>query len=280
MSRVGDVPTARSAPLAGSRVSIRRNARHVAVPLVTTVGILVVAELASRSGLVAAEYVPPVSAVLQRTGQLAGEGALWAPVGETVVQSLGALGIATVIAVPLGLLTGLSEVADDVTAYVIELLRPVPAVALIPLFILLVGTGTALAVALGIFAATWPLLIQTRAGLRETDQVALDTARVFGLPRVARLRWVLLPSAASHIATGLRLSASLTLILAISAQLVAGSPGIGQEIALAQSAGDTVTMYAYVLVAGLLGVLLNAGIGALERPALAWHPSQRAGMTR
>lgn len=266
------------APARRTRAGLRSaQLRRAALPGGTTVAILVLAEVASRTGLVSAEYVPPISAVLERSASLASAGALWASVVHTVTQAVTALGVAALIAVPLGLLTGMSRLLDDLTAYTIELLRPVPSVALIPLFILVIGTGTQLAVALGAFAATWPLLIQTRAGLKEADPLALETARVFGLPWLARVRWVLLPSAAPLVATGLRISATLALILAVTAELVASAPGLGRDVALAQSAGDSVTMYAFVLVTGLVGVTLNTLLRAGERRLLAWHPAVGAG---
>lgn len=247
--------------------------RRVLTPAAATMGVLALSELISWSGVVDPRFVPAVSQILGRLGELVAGGDVWRPVADTLIQAVTAVGLAIIIAVPVGVLTGLVRVADDLTAYVVEFLRPVPAVALIPLLILIVGTGPPLAISLGTFAATWPLLIQTRFGLRDVNPVALDTARVFGLPWTARLRWVILPSAAAHILTGARVAATLALILAVTAELVAGSPGLGQNIALAQSGNDPEAMYAYVVVIGLLGVAVNAGLRQLERRTLSWLPS-------
>ncbi len=267
--RTASGPTARPAPAA------RRRLHGLTAPVLTTALVLGVAELLSRLEVVPPEYFPPVSEVARRLLELAGELAFWQALGQTVGQALTGLGLAVCFAVPLGLLTGLSRTADDLTAYAVELLRPVPSVALIPLAILVVGTGRELAVVLAAFASAWPLLLQTRYGLHEVDPTVMDTARVYGLPWYGRLRWILLPSAAGHIATGLRLSASLAIILAITAELIAGSPGLGRGISLAQSAGDEVTMYAHVVATGLLGVVVSLGLLAAERRVLAWHPSHR-----
>jgi len=247
--------------------------RSALTPAAATVGVLAFVELIRWTGVVDPRFVPSVSQVLGRLGELVAGGGVWRPIGQTLLQAVTAVGLAVVFAVPIGTLTGLIRVADDLTAYVVEFLRPVPAVALIPLLILIVGTGPPLAISLGAFAATWPLLIQTRFGLRDVDPIALDTARVFGLPWTARLRWVILPSAAPHILTGTRVAATLALILAVSAEMVAGSPGLGQNIALAQSGNDPEAMYAYVVVIGFIGVAVNAGLGQIERRTLSWLPS-------
>lgn len=250
------------------------------LPTLTTAGLLVVAEAVLRSPLVDTTYLPTVTAVLGKVGALAQTAPFWQAIADTVAQAAAGLAVAVSVAVPLGFLTGLSRLADDLTAYLVQLLRPVPAVALIPLFILVVGIGDDLAIALGAFAGTWPLLVQVRSGLSDVDPVAADTVRVFGMPWYARIRWVQVPSAMPHILTGLRISATLALILAVTAELVAGSPGLGRDLALGQSAGDVVTMYAYVLVIGTFGVCLNLLLGLVEHRVLAWHADRRHGGMR
>src|SRR5262249_62377599 len=106
------------------------------------------------------------------------------------------------------------------------------------------------------------------------DPVAMDTARSFGFGRVARLRRVTLRSSLSYIATGLRISSSVALILCVTAELVIGSPGLGREINVARQGGATDAMYALIIVTGLLGWLLNALFVRVERRVLHWHPSQ------
>lgn len=258
-----------------TRMSLLQNAWLL--PTVTTIGLLAVAEVALRSPMVDPAYLPTVTAVFDKIGDLARTATFWQAVADTVTQAAAGLGVAVAVAVPLGFLTGLSRLADDLTAYVVQLLRPVPAVALIPLFILVVGIGDNLAIALGAFAGIWPLLVQVRTGLAEVDPVAADTVRVFGLPWYARIRWLQVQGATPHILTGLRISATLALILAVTAELVAGSPGLGRDLALGQSAGDAVTMYAFVLVIGVLGVCLNLLLGLLEDRVLVWHPDRRRG---
>jgi ABC-type nitrate/sulfonate/bicarbonate transport system permease component len=106
--------------------------------------------------------------------------------------------------------------------------------------------------------------------------VARETVRTFRLGRYARFRYLLLPSALPYLMTGVRLAASVALIVAITAELTVGTPGLGKEIGLAQEGGAIPEMYALVLVTGLFGVAVNIAMRRIERLVLAWHPSVRS----
>ncbi len=105
--------------------------------------------------------------------------------------------------------------------------------------------------------------------------MAKDTARAFGLGWGARLRRVVLPSCAPYLATGLRISASVALILVVTGEYIVGVPGLGAEVLVAYSGGAYDRLYALIVVAGLLGLAVNLGFHAVERRALSWHPSHR-----
>src|SRR5690625_4310223 len=112
-------------------------------------------------------------------------------------------------------------------------------------------------------------------GVADVDPVARETARSFGLSRKYRLRYVIWPTALPYLMTGVRLGASVALILAVTAELVIGNPGLGLQISLAQSGNATVEMYALVLTTGFIGVLINFVFRTTERKILSWHPSIR-----
>ena len=177
---------------------------------------------------------------------------------------------------PLGLLIGSSRWAYRALRVPIEFLRPIPSVALIPLAVLIYGQGLQSKVFLAAFASFWPLLIQTIYGVQDVDPVATDTARSFGLGRAERIWRVTVPSAVPYIATGIRISSAVALILAVTAELVIGAAGLGREINVARSGGNLDVMYALIVATGLLGWLLNLATSAGERRVLHWHPSQRA----
>jgi ABC-type nitrate/sulfonate/bicarbonate transport system permease component len=110
----------------------------------------------------------------------------------------------------------------------------------------------------------------------DIDMVANNTAKTYGLGRMARIRYVVFPTALPYLMTGVRLAATVALVLAITAELVIGSPGLGREIALAQSGGAISGMYALVLATGLIGVLINAVMRFIEKKTLSWHSSVRS----
>jgi ABC-type nitrate/sulfonate/bicarbonate transport system permease component len=122
--------------------------------------------------------------------------------------------------------------------------------------------------------------VQTLYGVQDVDPVATDTARSFGFSKRQQLLRVTLPSAVPYIATGIRMASTVALILAVTAELVIGSAGLGREINIARSGGNVELMYALIIVTGLLGWVLNIGLARAERRVLHWHPSQRAGADR
>ena len=187
------------------------------------------------------------------------------------------LGIAAVLAIPIGIALGSSDFAASAFRVPIEFLRPIPSAALIPVLFLTLGTNLKSEVFLAAFGAFWPLLVQTMYGVRDVDPLALDTARSFGVGRLERLYRITLPSALPYIATGLRIASTVALILAFTAELFMGIPGLGQKLNYAESFGLNDQMYALAVATGFLGVAIHLGMTALERRALRWHPSQRTG---
>src|ERR671910_930593 len=157
----------------------------------------------------------------------------------------------------------------------IEFLRPIPSAVLIPLLFLTLGTNIKSELFLAAFGAFWPLLVQTMYGVRDVDPVATDTARSFGVGRLERLVRIKLPSSLPYVATGLRISSTVALILAFTAELFMGTPGLGQAMNFAQSYALNDQLYALALATGFLGLAIHVAMTWLERRALRWHPSQR-----
>jgi ABC-type nitrate/sulfonate/bicarbonate transport system permease component len=248
----------------------------VLAPLAAVAALLVLWELVVAVGIVAETNIPPASAALSELVAQLGDGAFWSAVGSTLEGWAAGLGIAVALGVPLGLLIGSSRWAYRALRVPIEFLRPIPSVALIPLAVLIYGQGLQSKVFLAAFASFWPLLIQTIYGVQDVDPVATDTARSFGLGRAERMWRVTIPSAVPYIATGIRISSAVALILAVTAELVIGAAGLGREINVARSGGNLDVMYALIVATGLLGWLLNLATSAGERRVLHWHPSQRA----
>jgi ABC-type nitrate/sulfonate/bicarbonate transport system permease component len=236
---------------------------------------LVFWEAISRTGVISEKDLPAMSTTFRELWSLIQTGSFWLAFAQTVRGWALGLAVATVLAVPVGILLGSSEFAASAFRVPIEFLRPIPSAALIPLLFLTLGTTLKSEVFLASFGAFWPLLVQTMYGVRDVDPIAMDTARSFGVGRLERLYRITLPSAVPYIATGLRISSTVSLILAFTAELFMGLPGLGQKVNFAQAYGLDKQLYAYALATGFLGVAIHLAMTALERRALRWHPSQR-----
>ena len=240
---------------------------------------LAVWEVVSRTGVISQKDLPSMSTSFRELWSLVQTGDFWTAFGDTVRGWALGLGVATALAVPIGILLGSSEFAAGAFRVPIEFLRPIPSAALIPLLFLTLGTTLRSEIFLASFGAFWPLLVQTMYGVRDVDPVATDTARSFGIGRLERLYRIKLPSAVPYIATGVRISSTVALILAFTAELFMGLPGLGQKVNYAQSYGLDAQLYAYALATGFLGLAIHLLSTAVERRGLRWHPSQRSGTT-
>lgn len=239
------------------------------------VTLLVLLELLPRLGLLDERYLPPISAIISTLlGHLA-TAAFWVALGQTLLTWGTGLLISLVAGVVLGVVIGSSPFLREFTASTIEFLRPVPSVALIPVAVLLLGTGMASTLLLVVYAAFWQVLIQVLAGVQDVDPVAADTARSYRFRAVTTVRTVVWPTTLPYAITGLRLAASVALILTVTGELLISFDGIGGLIAIARESGAVASMYAYVVVAGALGVLVNLLARWIERRSLFWHPSIR-----
>lgn len=267
-----EAPIAVPAP-ASPRPTLRlsEGPRSIAKGLVGALGAIALWELLRLVGVLPESIVPSTWTIASTLVSELASGELSTPFRQTLVTwGLGML--ATIaVAVPLGVLVGLSRWADVATSLIFDVLRPVPAVAFVPVAVVLLGLGVKMQVPLVVLAAMWPLLYNTRYGVRNVDPAQLDSGRSVGLGRFAMIRRVVLPSALPAVLTGLRLSASIAVVVAIVTELVAAATGLGQYINLTQQAGLYAEAFAGILLAALFGCAVNAGTVLLESRAIAWH---------
>ncbi|MEP6481100.1 MAG: ABC transporter permease [Rhodoglobus sp.] len=264
----------------GVAVTVNRKLTSALLGTLGVVVFLVVWQLVPTLGLIKATYLPPPTQV---AGQLVadfGDATFWVALGNTLATWIIGLLLSLVLAVVLGTLIGLSPLLRRGTRTTIEFLRPIPSVALIPLAILLYGLQREAALVIVVWATFWQIFIQVLYGVADVDPVARDTARSFGLGWFARLRYVVLPTALPYLSTGLRLGGTVALILAITAELVIGNPGLGGLMVIARSVGNNLSLYALVVVAGAVGLIINLLLRALERRVLSWHHAVRAEVTQ
>jgi len=279
MAAPGEV--ARPALIAGGTSSPARAAADrlgaVFLPVLSIVAALALWEAISRAGLISQDYLPSASTSFGALLDMVKTQEFWLNMAYTVRGWALGLGFAILLAVPAGILLGSSRLAAQAFRVPIEFMRPIPSAVLIPLLFLTLGINLKSEVFLAAFGAFWPLLVQTMYGVRDVDPVLIDTGRSFGVGRFERLYRITLPSAVPYIATGVRISSTVALILAFTAELFMGTPGLGQAMNYAQSYALNDQLYALALATGFLGLGIHVVMTRLERRALRWHPSQRQG---
>lgn len=198
---------------------------------------------------------------------------------ENIGPSLGRLVagwlIAGAIGTGLGILLGRSERALAYLNPLLHFARSLPPPALVPVFVLLFGIGTPMQLATIVFGVVWPVLLNTVEGARSVGAVRTDTARAFGIERHRWIFGVVLPSALPKIFAGLRVSMAMALILMIVSELTGSTNGMGYQLSETQGSFDLPQMWAYIVLLGVLGYLLNSVFLLVERRFLGWHHSTR-----
>lgn len=218
----------------------------------------------------------PSSALRALYDELAA-GTLSSEIGFTLEAYFEGLALAIVIGVAVGVLIGNSRTLLDGSSLVVEFMRPIPAVALIPLAIVFFGPfGIAAHRFVVAYAAAWPILISTIYGVRGVDRMFYDVARTSGVDGVSRLLRVTLPAALPSIAAGIRVSAAIALIVCVTAEFRTGAGGVGTYMETQQFAGKLPKLYAAVVLVSLLGYAVNVGLRAVQRRALFWAGEEQA----
>jgi ABC-type nitrate/sulfonate/bicarbonate transport system permease component len=262
---------------AKTKVRGRRSARTIVwlQGLAGLAGFAVLLEILPRSGLISPLYLPPLSTIMVALFKEIMTAEFWTALSDTLQAWALGLVISVIAGVVVGIAIGSSQLLRTLTHSTIEFLRPIPSVALIPLAVLLFGSQIQSTLILVVYASFWQVLIQVLYGVQDVDPVARETARSYGLGTWAQIRYVTWPTTLPYLMTGIRLAAAVALILAITSEVAIDTQGLGKEISDTESGGAVDIMYAYVIVAGIIGVVVNLGARALERRVLAWHPSVR-----
>jgi ABC-type nitrate/sulfonate/bicarbonate transport system permease component len=193
----------------------------------------------------------------------------------SLFRLLGGWALAVLIGVPLGILIGRSRNLWDLVNPVLQFLRAIPGPALIPIFIILLGTESTMRVTLIAFGSVWPILLNTIEGTRTVDPVQLDTVQAFRIPRHARLWRIVLPAALPKIFAGMRVSLALAVILMVVSELVASTSGIGYRIQNAQIMFLLTDMWCGIVLLALIGYTLNWLFLKFEGRVLGWHRGAR-----
>jgi ABC-type nitrate/sulfonate/bicarbonate transport system permease component len=225
--------------------------------------LLALAEVVLRQR--ASDALAPPSAALKSFVGLVADGALLQATAFTLGAAALGLLVASVLGVILGVLLGLSRRAADWSELSVELLRPVPSVALIPLAMLVFGFGLRMEVAVVAFATFWPMLLLTQAAVRQVDPRLLEVSRVLELGPWDRALKIVLPACVPRLFVALRLGVAIALVVAVTVEIAANPNGMGYAMMIAQQSLDPAQMLAWLGWIGVVGFVVNAGALALQQ---------------
>jgi NitT/TauT family transport system permease protein len=229
-------------------------------------------ELAPRFELVDPYFIPPLHIVLQEWWSMAVDGELWKHIRASLVRSGIGFGLAICLAIPLGAAIAWYRPVREFITPVLETFRNTAALALLPVFMLLLGIGETSKIAIVLYACFFPILLSTITGVATVDPQLLRSARVLGLSPVATFRKVVFPAAIPTIFTGVRISGAAAILVLIAAEMIGATAGLGFLINYAQYNFLIPKMYAAIITTSLLGVTVNYGLVALEQRFSRWRP--------
>ncbi|MED5815218.1 ABC transporter permease [Mycolicibacterium sp. 050232] len=240
-------------------------------PTVVVAAFLALWEVAPRIGLVDKVFLPPLSEVVSAWFALLNNGQLWEHVSASLSRALAGLAIAIAVSIPLGVAIAWYRPVAEFLNPILELFRNTAALALLPVFILILGIGETSKVALVIYAASFPILLNTISGVRTVDPLLIKSARSLGLSPIRLFQKVILPAAVPTIFTGLRMAAASSILVLIAAEMVGAKAGLGYLITASQLNFQIPDMYAGIVTIALVGVIFNGIVVAVERRLSGWR---------
>jgi len=234
------------------------------------VGFLILWQTSSKLGWVNATIFPPLDLILAALWNGISSGALLDDIAISLQRSGLAFAAAVAIGIPLGLLMGQARAVEQALDPLLQFFRQTSALALYPVFILLLGLGEASKVFVIFWATLFPLLLATIGGVKEVDAKLIEMARTYGAGPVTVFRRIVLPASVPAIFVGLKLSATTALLLLIAAEMIGANKGIGFQVMNAQYNFQVPLMFAAILLLALLGLAANALLVLLQRRLCRW----------
>lgn len=273
-----DPPFSRPVANPSGAVILRRGglvARRFATRYGVLIGFLAFWQVAATHGWVNPTIFPPIDQIATALWGALADGSLT----DDIAISLQRAGIAFVAAVglgiPLGLLMGQIRVIERALDPILQLFRQTSALALYPVFILLLGLGETSKVFVIFWATLFPILLATIGGVKEVDAKLIEMARSYGARQTTVFRRVILPASVPAIFVGLRLSATTSLLLLIAAEMIGANKGIGFQVMNAQYNFQIPLMFAAIFLLALLGLAANAVLVALQNHLCRWSVTAR-----
>ncbi|WP_019927561.1 ABC transporter permease [Nocardia sp. BMG111209] len=233
--------------------------------------ILAVWWIASATGLLTPDLLASPPEVLRAAGKLWDSGQLTDALAVSLSRAGTGLCFGVLTGLVLGVLTGSWRLGEDLLDSAVQTLRALPFLSLVPLFMVWFGIGESARIILIAVATTFPMYVSTFGAVRTTDPKLLEAARTFGLSRLAVVGRIVLPGALPALLSGLRLSTTLSVIALIAAEEINSTAGLGYLMAQAQNFSRTDILSVIILIYGLLGLLADIVIRALERVLMPWR---------
>lgn len=263
----------RQAQDAGVRAG-RANRDRVLTLVRTLLGLVLLAlvwEFVPKLGLVDAHFVIPLDEVLKAWWGMARDGELWRQVRPSLIRIVSGFGLAVVVGIPLGTIIAWYRSVREIATPVLEIFRNTAPLAILPVFVLVLGIGETSKIVIVCYACLFPIVLNTVSGIAHVDQQLLRTARVLGLSPVKTFAQVALPAALPTIFTGVRIAGAASVLVLIAAEMVGATAGLGYFINYAQMNYLIPQMYAAILTTTLLGLVVNYGLIWLERRFSRWR---------
>jgi NitT/TauT family transport system permease protein len=228
-------------------------------------------EAAPRLGLTDPTFLPPFSEVLKAGWQLAQSGELYDDVAASLLRALSGFLISVILVVPLGLAVGWYGRLGSLLNQIIEIARNTAPLALLPVFILLLGIGEVSKVTMVIYSCAWPLLLNTIAAVKQVDPLLIKSARTMGATPQQLFRKVILPAALPTIFVGIRLASASAMLVLVASEMVGAKAGLGYLIIYSQYSFLIPQMYFGILGITVIGLAFNAVLEAVERHYMRWN---------
>ena len=244
--------------------------RRIPAGVISTIAALIVWQIIGSVGPLAGDSFATATEAISALWTLLGQSEYWLAFWETIQMAAIGFAISVVVAVPLGILIGLSRFSYRSSKVVFDVLKVIPPIVIIPIAILVIGPTMAMGIALVVFANVFSMAIQTAYGVRDADPVLLETMRCYRMGLVKQIRYARLPSAAVQIGIALRLAISASLVVSVVAGLVGGAGGLGSLLALTQSSGNADQTYAIILFLGIIGVAVSRLLVRTQRRVIFW----------
>ena len=263
----------------GAPATVRRLAAQAGqrlLPWLVPLLLVAVWQAASARGWLSTRVLPAPLDVLQAAWTLAESGELWTHVKVSAARALSGLAIGGGLGLLLGLLTGSLRWAETLLDSTIQMVRNIPALALIPLVILWFGIDESAKLFLIAVSVFFPIYLNTYHGIRNVDPGLVEMGRTYGLTRWQLYRDIILPGALSSILVGLRFSLGLMWVILIVAETISAQSGIGYLTMNAREFLQTDIVLVGILLYALLGKLADVFAKVLEHWWLRWHPGYQA----